>query len=150
MTVRLRDSADNSVREAIVGPLVAYNDSQTGGNDYKPLALTVEDSDNEIVGGLWGRTYYGWLFVELLFIPETLRKRGLGTEILLRAEQEAIARGCHSVWLDTYEFQARGFYERLGYRCFGQLDNYPAGFSRYFMKKTLTTSDSRVGQTHPP
>jgi len=44
---------------------------------------------------------------------------------------------CHSAWLDTFEFQARGFYERLGYSCFGELPNYPVGFSRYFLKKTL-------------
>ena len=41
-------------------------------------------------------------------------------------------------WLDTFEFQARGFYERLGYTCFGRLEDYPPGFARYFMKKTMT------------
>ena len=57
-----------------------------------------------------------------------------------RAEHEAIRRGCHSAWLDTYEFQARGFYERLGYSGFGQLDDYPPGFVRYFMKKALAST----------
>jgi hypothetical protein len=56
-----------------------------------------------------------------------------------RAESEAIVRGCHHAWLDTFEFQARGFYERLGYRCFGELNDYPTGFARYFMKKALDT-----------
>jgi hypothetical protein len=55
----------------------------------------------------------------------------------MRAEREALARGCKHAWLDTYEFQARGFYEKLGYRCFGELDDYPTGFSRYFMQKAL-------------
>jgi hypothetical protein len=55
-----------------------------------------------------------------------------------RAEQEAVARGCHSAWLDTFEFQARGFYERIGYVCFGNLADYPVGFSRFFMRKSLT------------
>ena len=58
---------------------------------------------------------------------------------MLRAETEAIGRRCHSTWLDTFEFQARGFYERLGYICFGQLHDYPPGFARYFMKKALGT-----------
>ena len=57
------------------------------------------------------------------------------SEIMAMAEQEAIRRGCHGAWLDTFEFQARGFYERIGYECFGELPNYPAGFSRFFMKK---------------
>jgi len=77
------------------------------------------------------------LFVELLFVPESLRGQGIGTDLIRRAESEAIARGCHSVWLDTFEFQARGFYERLGCTCFGELKQYPVG-SRYFMSKQLT------------
>jgi hypothetical protein len=58
---------------------------------------------------------------------------------MLRAEREAMARRCRNAWLDTFEFQARGFYERLGYSCFGELKDYPKGFSRYFMKKALIT-----------
>lgn len=136
-TVHLVDSADNKVREAILGPLVAFNTEQTGDSDNRSLVLAIEDSNQNVVGGLWGRTSYGWLFVELLFIPEALRGMGLGTQIMLRAEEEAIARGCKNAWLDTFQFQARGFYEKLHYRCFGQLDDYPKGFCRYFMTKEL-------------
>ena len=132
----MTDVADDSIRKAIVEPLVAYNLAQTGRNDVRPLVLAVED-DGAVVGGLWGRTAYSWLFVELLVVPESLRGRGLGTELMARAEAEAIARGCHGAWLDTFEFQARGFYERLGYECFGELKDYPAGSARYFMRKTL-------------
>ena len=137
-TIRTTDEVDDAVRSAIVGPLVAYNEQKTGTNDHKPLAVVDRDADNCVIGGLWGRTAYGWLFVELLFVPESLRGKGLGTDLMRRAEAEAVARGCHSAWLDTFEFQARGFYERLGYSCFGELENYPVGFSRYFMKKALS------------
>jgi GNAT superfamily N-acetyltransferase len=77
------------------------------------------------------------LFTELLFIPPALRGRGLGTDILSRAESEARDRGCHGAWLDTFEFQARGFYERLGYQQFAELPDYPMGYSRFFMRKAL-------------
>jgi GNAT superfamily N-acetyltransferase len=136
--IRTADATDDAVRSAIVGPLVAYNEQKTGMNDYRPLAVVVSDADNCVIGGLWGRTAYGWLFIELLFVPESLRGQGLGADLTRRAETEALARGCHSAWLDTFEFQARGFYERLGYTCFGELENYPVGFSRYFMKKALS------------
>ena len=99
--------------------------------------LTIHDQSDQAIGGLWGRTGFGWLFVELIFVPEALRGRGIGADLMSRAESEAIGRGCHGAWLDTFEFQARGFYERLGYACFGQLDDYPPGFARYFMKKGL-------------
>jgi GNAT superfamily N-acetyltransferase len=137
-SITLTDSSDPAIRNAIVSPLVAYNTHQTGLNDFRPLALVIVDDGGQTVGGLWGRTAFGWLFVELLFVPDSLRGQGVGRELMRRAEAEAMARGCHAAWLDTFEFQARGFYERLGYTCFGELDNYPPGFSRYFLRKMLT------------
>lgn len=137
ISIHLSDEAQQAVREAIAGPLAAFNARQTGINDYRPLVLSVQDEAGRIVGGLWGRTGYGWLFVELLFVPEAARGQGLGSDLMSRAEREAIARGCHGAWLDTYKFQARGFYERLGYSCFGEIENYPPGSARYFMKKAL-------------
>jgi GNAT superfamily N-acetyltransferase len=82
------------------------------------------------------QTAYDWLFVQLLFVPRILRGRGLGSELMRRAEDEGLRRGCHSAWLDTLECQARGFYERLGYRCCAELPSYPVG-SRHFLKKAL-------------
>jgi GNAT superfamily N-acetyltransferase len=136
-TLNLTDVADAAVREAILEPLVAYNNAKAGNSEYTPLVLTINDSQGQVIGGLWGGTSYRWLFVELLFVPESLRGKGLGMDLLHRAEREAAARGCRGAWLDTYEFQARGFYERLGYRCFGELVDCPPGCSRYFMKKAL-------------
>src|SRR5215471_4012168 len=117
VSFHLSDEAQAAVREALAGPLVAYNTRKTKTHDYRPLVLTVHDEKDAIIGGLWGRTAFSWLFVELLFVPEALRRRGIGKELMSRAESEAIVRGCHGAWLDTYEFQARGFYERLGYVC---------------------------------
>jgi GNAT superfamily N-acetyltransferase len=136
-SITLTDSNDPAIRDAIVGPLVTYNLRQTGLDDFRPLAIVMSDASGQPIGGLWGRTVYGWLFVELLFVPESLRGNGVGTELLRRAEVEALARGCQHAWLDTFQFQARGFYERLGYTCFGELADYPPGFSRYFMRKAL-------------
>jgi GNAT superfamily N-acetyltransferase len=136
-TITVTDSADETIHRAIVGSLAGYNAQKTGTNDHRPLVMAINDSDGQVVGGLWGRTAHGWLFVELLFVPESLRGRGIGAGLMQRAESEAMERGCHSAWLDTFQFQARGFYERLGYSCFGELGDYPVGFSRYFMRKVL-------------
>ena len=136
-TIRATDEPDEAVRKGIVDPLVAYNRQQAGRDDVRPLILAIEDAQGQVVGGLWGRTAYDWLFVELLVVPEALRRQGVGTDLMRRAEAEAVARGCHGAWLDTFEFQARGFYERLGYTCFGELPDYPAGSARYFLQKPL-------------
>lgn len=135
--IRTTDVADDALRAAIAGPLIAFNQVKTGRNDHRPLIIAIDDADGRVIGGLWGRTVYDWLFVELLFIPDALRGRGVGSELMKRAEDEALQRGCHSAWLDTFEFQARGFYERRGYSCFAELPDYPVGCTRYFMKKAL-------------
>jgi GNAT superfamily N-acetyltransferase len=137
-TLSLTDAADDEVRKAVVAPLIEYNSSQAGPSRNRPIAVLVKDHTDAVIGGLWGHTGYEWLFTQLLVVPAALRGRGVGTEIMQIAEREALQRGCHGAWLDTFEFQARGFYEQLGYKCFGELPNYPQGFSRFFMKKMLT------------
>jgi GNAT superfamily N-acetyltransferase len=142
----ITDEADESIRKQIIAPLVQYNDSKTSPGMHRPLAVTLRDASGNVVGGLWGATAYGWLFTQLLVVPEFARGKGVGTRLMHLAEQEAIARGCHSAWLDTFEFQARGFYERLGYVLFGELANYPSGFSRFFLQKSLKTIEyGRLG-----
>ena len=135
--IHYSDQADSAVRQAIVAPLLSYNDSMTGVSDGRPIVLSITDTRSSIIGGLMGRTGYGWLYTELLVVPERMRRQGIGRDLMQRAEKEALTRGCHSAWLDTFQFQARPFYERLGYVVFGTLDNYPEGFQRYFMVKRL-------------
>ncbi|MFY9328471.1 MAG: GNAT family N-acetyltransferase [Georgfuchsia sp.] len=136
-TLDLSDEANEEIRRKIVAPLVEYNTSKAGPSNGQPLVITVRDSAKTIIGGLWGHTSFQWLFTQLLVVPESLRGRGVGTELMRMAEAEAKARGCHGAWLDTFEFQAKGFYERIGYECFAQLPEYPPGFCRYFMKKSI-------------
>jgi GNAT superfamily N-acetyltransferase len=137
-SLSLSDQDDKLVRQGIVAPLRAYNQSQAAPSEYRPLVIAIRDKEDQVIGGLWGHTHFDWLFTELLVVPEALRGQGIGTTLIKQAEQEAILRGCHGAWLDTFEFQARGFYEQLGYSCFGELANYPKGFARFFMQKQLT------------
>lgn len=102
-----------------------------------PLGLLVRGDDGLVEGGLWGWSEAGRLFVQLLFLPEPRRRRGLGSELMARAEAVARRRRCRAIWLDTFSFQARPFYERLGFSCFGTLADYPPGGARYFLVKRL-------------
>ena len=136
-SVHLSDTTDEETRQAILAPLREYNRSQTGPNEYRGLAIEIRNEEASIIGGLWGGSSYDWLFVQLLVVPQALRGQGVGRKLMLLAEAEALSRGCAAVWLDSFEFQARSFYERLGYTCFGQLENYPKGFARFFMQKQL-------------
>ena len=139
-TISITDVADEEIRKAILAPLVVYNNSQAGPSQGRPLVIQVKDTTEAVIGGLWGYTGYEWLFTQLLVVPASLRGKGMGTRLMQLAESEAMLRGCHGAWLDTFEFQARTFYERIGYTCFGELPDSPVGFSRFFMKKQLAAA----------
>ena len=117
--------------------LEAYNEGRWPQHrPWQPFAIFLRD-EVRIVAGLAGQTYCGWLFVQHLWVSEGLRGRGVGRNLMARAEVLARERGCHSAWLDTFSFQAPGFYEKLGYQEFGRLD-YPPDHHRCFMRKRLT------------
>jgi GNAT superfamily N-acetyltransferase len=138
-TINLIKKPEPHMRQAIARPLIAFNNTRASQpEDYLPLVITLSDGDGgNILGGLWADTNFAHMHVDLLFVPETLRGFGLGRQMLVQAEQEAVARGCRGAWLDTYSFQARGFYEHLGYDVFGTIDDYPPGQSRIFLHKSL-------------
>jgi GNAT superfamily N-acetyltransferase len=135
--ILVTDTPDQAAYDAILTGIVAYNDIHAEPDRQRVLAVLVKGDAGQVVGGLWGATAWRWLFVRLLWRPEALRGAGLGRDLLRRAEAEAKNRGCGNVWLDTYSFQARGFYEKLGYTVFGTLDDYPPGHRRYFLQKRL-------------
>lgn len=137
LTLELTDNDDPLLRAAVLAPLKAYNESRAGPGGHRPLNILLKDADGKVQGGLWGMTGYGFLYVQLLAVPDGLRGQRVGSRLMEMAEKEALARGCSGAWLDTFEFQARGFYEKLGYRCFGEIPDYPPGSARYFMRKTL-------------
>ena len=87
--------------------------------------------------GLWALSLWGSFYIALVVEPKAQRGIGLGAELMHRAEEEARKRGCRQMWLDTYAFQARPFYERLGFSLFGQIDGPAPMFPRYFMQKLL-------------
>lgn len=135
-TVQLSDLADAALRQAIAGPLLQYNESLAGPGNYRPLVLALRDEAGAVIGGLWASTGYGWLYTQMLYVPETLRGQGVGQRLMAQAEDEARRRGCRHAWVDT-QFGARPFYEGQGYTVFGELPDYPPGFARTFLKKAL-------------
>ena len=116
-----------------------FNDAQLGGGAWPDadLAFVIQDERGAIAGGLWGRSYYHWLYIDVLFVPPSLRGQQVGTELLRLAEATARQRGCIGVWLDTFTFQAPDFYPRHGYVPFGRIDAYPGEHHRIFFTKRL-------------
>ncbi len=101
------------------------------------FAVFLRDADDIVVGGLLGQIGWEWLHIGYVFVPDCLRGQGYGRSLVLGAEEYAIRSGCLHAHLDTFDFQARGFYEVLGYHEFARLEAFPRGHTRYFMRKGL-------------
>jgi GNAT superfamily N-acetyltransferase len=128
------DRAEAVIRDG----LGAYNLEKAGYRDHQPLAVLVTDpGTGDIVGGLLGRTSMGLLYIDRFFLPEHLRKQGLGSRIIRAAEEEGARRGCSWAVLSTLSFQAPGFYERQGWQVLGRIDCDPPGHTRFMMTKKL-------------
>ncbi len=134
----------------VMDGLLAFNASSYG---YVPkekkLAVNACAEDGRLVAGLLGQTIHGWLRLGWLWVSEERRQQRIGTELMRRAEAEAFDRGCHHAHLETVAFQARGFYERLGYTVFGVLDDYPRPYKRFYMQKQLMVPGA-PGPAHQP
>ena len=143
MTLRIErtDAPTDEERQAILAPLRAYNTAQTGGSAPELVAWLVRDEHDEIVGGLYGRVFFRWLYIELLVVPEQARGRGTGSELMQMAEQLAREKDCVGIWLDTFDFQAPDFYRRHGFTECGKIEDYPPGHQRFFFQKRLIQAD---------
>ncbi len=128
---------DDGIRDAILAPLVAHNEAMVGSTERYTVAVVLRDENGAVVGGLWGSTGFRWLFVQYLAVPPHLKGQGQGRALMLAAEGEARRLGCVGIWLDTFTFQARGFYEKLGYDVIGRIDDFPPGEARFFLRKRI-------------
>src|ERR1700730_3366865 len=138
-TITLTDAPDDDERTVITDGLRAYNETQAGASDGRPLAILVRNPETKMVaGGLLGRTYLGLLTVERFFLPEDLRRNRLGSRILAMAEEEARRRGCTRAVLSTLHFQAPGFYLRQGWEVAARIECEPPGHTRFYMTKKLS------------
>jgi RimJ/RimL family protein N-acetyltransferase len=117
--------------------LALYNVGVTGDSYYSPLAIFLKDERGAVLGGALGHVWGGWLNLDTLWVIEPYRGQGYGAKLLAAAEDEARAQGCHGVYLDTFSFQAKLFYEKFGYEVVADIPDYPRGHSFHVLKKTL-------------
>lgn len=134
LTIEREPSTED--RRTLNDALGAYNEPFLPNANPQSLAVLLRGRGGGLRAGLDGFTYAGWLFIRYLWVHAELRHSGVGRRLMAEAERHARTLGCHSAWVDTFSFQAPGFYARLGYREFGRLD-YPPDHQRIFLKKPL-------------
>lgn len=136
---------DDEVRQLVISNYRAYNYSQVPAyydvenvaNDLRTVDFILRDESGTIVGGLLADVYWRSMYVAFLWLEAAKREGGFGTQLMALAEAEARRQDCDFMWLTTYSFQARPFYEKLGFYLIGQLDGHPPGYSVYTMRKDL-------------
>lgn len=131
------EKPDDAMWTAIGGGIDAFNQQQAGDDHAQRVCSVLYGPDGSVEGGVIAEIYWDWLYINLMWIAESLRGRGYGARLLAMVEDEARRRGAKHAFLDTFSFQAPGFYEKQGYHVFGELPDFPAGHRRYFMTKEL-------------
>jgi len=96
------------------------------------------NEQGKMIAGILGSVYlWDCMYIDLLWVEADYRKQGIGTQLLLEIEYEAISKHIRMIHLDTFDYQAKEFYEKNGYIVYGVLDDYPLGHSLYHMKKQI-------------
>jgi GNAT superfamily N-acetyltransferase len=134
---KIDDKVEPADEASIVRGLLAFNEARLGPSGEQPVKFVARDSAGTIVGGILGHTRWRWLYIAKLWVDERARGLGLGTRLMVAAENLARSRGCTDASLDTFDYQARPFYEKLGYELFGTLEGYPPGSRQYYLRQRL-------------
>ena len=128
--------------ETVVRGVDQHNIAVTGLPDYYPVGFFVKGRGGEVIGGLLGDIWGGWLHVGSLWVSESIRGRGFATELMARAHQYALEKSCSHAFLQTGSYEARPLYEGLGYNVYAELKNHPVSpHNRYFLLKRLDPHD---------
>lgn len=126
---------DNPYRKPLVKNLVAFNDANGPLENWQYVGFYALDDEENLIGGVQGNFEWDWLHITHLWVKES-RKR-LGHELVKAIESYARKENKVGVFLDTFAFQARGFYEKQGYTLFGTIENAAGPQARYFLSKKL-------------
>jgi ribosomal protein S18 acetylase RimI-like enzyme len=141
LTIAIFADAGNSGAEFVAKSLAAEIAAGFGPRDESPFSIVAYDgvgnAGGAVVGGVNGATHWGWCYIRQLWVEAAWRRCGLGLRLL--AETEALTRARQSVglYVDTFDPGAANFYERAGFARFGQIDDFPPGHKRIFLRKRL-------------
>jgi GNAT superfamily N-acetyltransferase len=138
-------------RETVVRGVDQHNVASTGLADYYPVGFVIRGARGEVLGGLLGDIWGGWMWVGSLWVDPSLRGRGFGAALMAQAHHYALEKSCTHSHLRTGSYEARPFYEKLGYTVYAELKDHPiAPHVRYFLSTRLDPNDAAdITANHP-
>ncbi len=104
--------------------------------DFQPLGATIYDDNQELIAGVYGFLSPHWLYVDTLWVAENCRGQKWGQRLMVALEQSALQQNIKQAFLGTADFQARGFYEKLGYDVVATYQQF-GDHSNFIMTKQL-------------
>ena len=122
-------------KQFVINGVDNYNIATTGLPAYYPVQYYLRNDAGEVLGGLLGDIWGHWLHIKFVWVAEPARGHGQARAMMAAAEAYARKRGCRGAYLETFSFQARPMYEKLGYVLFGEIKDFPPGHAQYFLKK---------------
>lgn len=137
ISIAVEQNPDRQAKVAIQTGLFEANVESTGDGHFEAISVVARDSNSNVIGGVVGEAYWGWVNFTSVWVHAEHRRKGLASQMLKAAEAEAARMGYTQAYLDTFSFQSPELYLRAGYEVFGQLDNFPAGAKRLFLRKTI-------------
>lgn len=130
---------DDTVKRFLQGILNTYHETAYPAMEVpqsQKFAIRVTDAHGDVVGGALFWAYWGWVDVSLVALQKEVRGCGLGRRLMEAIEQKAREEKCFRLRVECFGNEV-GFYQKMGYRVVGQLDDYPVGHSYYWMRKDL-------------
>jgi len=101
------------------------------------FSVFARNQTKNIVGGIRAICFWNTLHIELLWLSESCRGKGVGKELIESAENFAKENGCEKVFVETTSWQAKPFYEKVGYKLIATLNDRPKGHASHYLTKKL-------------
>jgi N-acetylglutamate synthase-like GNAT family acetyltransferase len=127
----------DGVQQALIAGIKVFNNAAVPNLNSHKIVAAIRDDTGTVVGGVVGALGGDSVYMEVVWNDDSVRGTGMGREMMLLVEAEAKRLGAREAWLYTMSFQAKPFYEKLGYTQFGELDWLDGKHKRHFMRKDL-------------
>ncbi len=136
---------DDALVSELRDSLRSYNVTFVGEYSLPSFLITHRSEKDELMGGVYAFMRFQWLVIDVLWVHEAQRRRGLGALLLQKAEETALSQGIKRFRLNTASFHTGlGLYQKHGYKIFAELpctnmmDGKMVTFTDYYLKKEVS------------
>lgn len=141
MNLEITENASKEDAKTISQGIIDFNNSKIPNlesiEEEVKFFVFVRNEANQIVGGVRAICYWNTLHIELLWLSEECRGKGIGKDLMKSAENFAREKGCEKAFVETTSWQAKPFYEKIGYAHIATINDRPKGHSSHYLTKNL-------------